>query len=95
VGLTIRARIGSRGLVTPAVALLSLGAFSPTVFAANAKSMQPVVNTLSLTGFAPTVPASISTVVYTGTAMVGIAESDVVTGGKTIVMTLFNDTWVP
>lgn len=31
----------------------------------------------------------------TGTAIDSINESDVVTGGKTIIITLTNDTWVP
>ena len=41
----------------------------------------------------PTV-ASGTTAALTGTATGSIAESDIVTGGKTIILTLTDDTWV-
>lgn len=35
-----------------------------------------------------------ATATITGTATAGITEADIVTGGKTIIITLANDTWV-
>lgn len=37
----------------------------------------------------------VSTATITGTATASILEADVVAGGKTIIMTLSGDTWVP
>ena len=38
--------------------------------------------------------AAVVSAVVTGTAVSGLTESDVVSGGKTIIITLTNDTWV-
>ena len=43
-------------------------------------------------GIAATVPAAVAAI--TGTATASITEADIVAGGKTIIITLTNDTWV-
>ena len=40
-------------------------------------------------------PAAAATAAVTGTATASITESDIVTGGKTIIITLTGDTWIP
>jgi hypothetical protein len=39
--------------------------------------------------------ASTVTIALTGTATASITESDIVTGGKTVILTITDDTWVP
>jgi hypothetical protein len=39
--------------------------------------------------------AAIASAILSGTATVGIDESDLVAGGKTLVLTLTGDTWIP
>jgi hypothetical protein len=39
-------------------------------------------------------PSAIATAAITGTATASILESDIVTGGKTIIITLTGDTWI-
>jgi hypothetical protein len=95
VPLRLKARIGTAGLVAPGVASPILTAYGPTVFGADAKSATPVYGALTLTGYAPTIPAAIGEIAYTGTAMAGVLETEIQAGGKTLVMTLSNDVWIP
>lgn len=45
-------------------------------------------------GDAPTTNGAVPTCALTGTVTASITEADIVTGGKTIILTLTNDTWV-
>ena len=54
----------------------------------------PVVRPQSAQRAIATLSRPPTTAAITGTATASIAETDVVTGGKTIIITLTNDTWV-
>lgn len=44
---------------------------------------------------AATVVLSGKTAILTGTATGGIVQANIVAGGKQIILTLANDTWIP
>jgi hypothetical protein len=57
-------------------------------------TITPGLGQLIVTGFAPSLVSSASAVL-SGTVTASITESDIVAGGKTIVLTVSGTTWIP